>query len=80
MSFLSGLHLKSNFLAVAAFGEHVAKQALGHTANSSTIFRAYRRAITETSGKKYFGKEPEEKKPEEPKSEEKTTPERKLAS
>lgn len=46
----------SNFLA--AFGEHAAKQAMGHTANSSTLFRAYRRAITEAAGIKFFGSEP----------------------
>ena len=44
-----------NFLA--AYGEHAAKQAMGHTAGSSTLFRAYRRAITELMGRKYFGEE-----------------------
>lgn len=43
----------SNFLA--AFGEHEAKQAMGHTANSSTLFRHYRRAVREADGKKFFG-------------------------
>lgn len=45
----------SNFLA--AFGDHSAKQAMGHTEGSSTLFRAYRRAVTEKAGKKYFGVE-----------------------
>jgi hypothetical protein len=42
----------SNFLA--AFGEDAAKQAMGHTAGSTVIFRHYRRAVTEAAGKKYF--------------------------
>jgi integrase len=42
----------SNFLA--AYGEHAAKQAMGHTANSSTLFRHYRRAISEEAGKLFF--------------------------
>jgi len=42
----------SNFLA--AFGEHAAKQALGHTAGSATLFRHYRAAVTETAGKRFF--------------------------
>jgi integrase len=43
----------SHFLA--AFGDHAAKQAMGHTAGSDTLFRHYRRAVTEAGGKKYFG-------------------------
>ena len=43
----------SHFLA--AHGEEAAKQALGHTANSQTIFRHYRRAVTREAGRKYFG-------------------------
>lgn len=39
---------------LAAYGEHAAKQAMGHTANSSTIFRHYRRAVTEEDGKRFF--------------------------
>ncbi len=39
---------------LAAYGEHAAKQALGHTANSSTLFRHYRAAVTEAAGKKFF--------------------------
>lgn len=42
----------SNLLA--AFGEAEAKQAMGHTAGSTVIFRHYRRAVTEAGGKKYF--------------------------
>jgi hypothetical protein len=30
------------------------KQAMGHAAKSETIFRHYRRAITEAAGKAYF--------------------------
>jgi integrase len=44
----------SNYLA--AYGETAAKQAMGHTAGSSVIFRHYRRAVTEEAGKKFFGK------------------------
>jgi len=43
----------SHFLA--AFGDHAAKQAMGHTAGSDTLFRHYRRAVTEAAGKAYFG-------------------------
>ncbi|HEX7262397.1 MAG TPA: hypothetical protein VF258_11385, partial [Luteolibacter sp.] len=39
---------------LAAFGEDAAKQAMGHTAGSSTLFRHYRRAVTQSDGKKYF--------------------------
>jgi integrase len=46
----------SNFLA--AFGEADAKQAMGHTANSATIFRHYRRAVTSAAGRKFFGAHP----------------------
>jgi integrase len=42
----------SNYLA--AFGDDAAKQAMGHTAGSTVIFRHYRRAVTEAAGKKYF--------------------------
>lgn len=50
----------SNFLA--AYGEHAAKQALGHTANSSTLFRHYRAAVTEAAGKLFFShREPKKK-------------------
>jgi integrase len=42
----------SHFLA--AFGEHPTKQAMGHTAGSETLFRHYRRAVTEEAGKAYF--------------------------
>jgi len=45
----------SHFLA--AFGDHAAKQAMGHTAGSETIFRHYRRAVTEAAGRAYFGEE-----------------------
>ena len=43
----------SHFLA--SYGEKEAKQAMGHTAGSDTIFRHYRRAVTEKAGRKYFG-------------------------
>jgi integrase len=43
----------SNMLA--AFGEDAAKQAMGHTEGSRTLFRHYRRAVTEAAGRKYFG-------------------------
>ena len=39
---------------LAAFGEDAAKQAMGHTKGSDTIFRHYRRAVTEADGKKFF--------------------------
>jgi len=42
----------SHFLA--AFGEEKTKAAMGHSANSQTLFRHYRRAVTEADGKKYF--------------------------
>jgi integrase len=42
----------SHFLA--AFGEAAAKQAMGHTAGSDTLFRHYRRAVTEADGRRYF--------------------------
>ena len=43
----------SHFLA--AFGDHATKQAMGHTADSATLFRHYRRAITERDGCRFFG-------------------------
>ena len=43
----------SHFLA--AFGVDPAKQAMGHTAGSDTLFRRYRRAVNEADGKAYFG-------------------------
>lgn len=43
----------SHFLAWR--GEDAAKNAMGHTAGSSTLFRHYRRAVTEEAGKAYFG-------------------------
>ncbi len=42
----------SNFLV--EFGEDAAKAAMGHTANSSTLFRHYRRAVKPAAAKKYF--------------------------
>jgi integrase len=42
----------SNYLA--AFGEDAAKQAMGHTAGSSTLFRHYRRAVTAEAGRRFF--------------------------
>jgi integrase len=39
---------------LAAFGEDAAKQALGHAAGSSTLFRHYRRAVNEAQGKAFF--------------------------
>ncbi len=42
----------SNFLA--AFGEKAAKDAMGHTAGSQTLFRHYRASVTETGGRAYF--------------------------
>jgi integrase len=44
----------SHFLA--AFGEAETKQAMGHTAGSSTLFRFYRRAVTADSGRAYFSR------------------------
>jgi len=43
----------SHFLA--AFGVDAARQAMGHTAGSDTLFRRYRRAVTEADGKAFFG-------------------------
>lgn len=40
--------------ALAAWGEGEAKQAMGHTAGSTTLFRHYRRAVTKDAGEKYF--------------------------
>lgn len=40
--------------ALAAWGEGEAKQAMGHTAGSTTLFRHYRRAVTKAAGEKYF--------------------------
>jgi len=42
----------SNYLA--AFGEDAAKQAMGHAAGSSTLFRHYRRAVTKAAGERFF--------------------------
>lgn len=42
----------SHFLA--AYGADAAKSAMGHTAKSDTLFRHYRRAVTEEAGRKYF--------------------------
>ena len=42
----------SNFLA--AYGEQSCKSAMGHTAGSTTLFRHYRRAVTEDAGKRFF--------------------------
>lgn len=42
----------SHFLA--AFGDMATKQAMGHTAGSDTLFRHYRRAVTEADGKRFF--------------------------
>jgi integrase len=39
---------------LAAYGEDAAKQALGHAAGSTTLFRHYRRAVTVESGRAYF--------------------------
>lgn len=39
---------------LAAFGETKTKAAMGHTANSDTLFRHYRRAVTERDGKAFF--------------------------
>lgn len=43
----------SHFLAWK--GEDATKNAMGHTAGSSTLFRHYRRAVTEAAGAAYFG-------------------------
>ena len=43
----------SHFLA--AYGEKATKDAMGHTANSRTLFGHYRRAVLEIEGKAYFG-------------------------
>lgn len=40
---------------LAAFGEKATKAAIGHTAGSSTLFRHYARAVTESEGKAFFG-------------------------
>jgi integrase len=40
---------------LAATSEENAKQCLGHTAGSSTLFRHYRRAVTQADGLAYFG-------------------------
>jgi integrase len=42
----------SHFLA--AYGEDAAKQAMGHTRGSDTLFRHYRRAVTREDGRKFF--------------------------
>lgn len=42
----------SNWLA--AFGEDAAKLAMGHTKGSDTLFRHYRRAVTQEAGKRFF--------------------------
>lgn len=42
----------SHFLA--AYGEKAAKDAMGHSANSRTLFRHYRKAIQEEEGKAFF--------------------------
>jgi len=42
----------SNYLA--AFGEKACKDAMGHTAGSSVLFRHYRRSITEEAGQRFF--------------------------
>jgi hypothetical protein len=42
----------SHFLAWK--GEDATKNAMGHTAGSSTLFRHYRRAVTEAAGAEYF--------------------------
>jgi hypothetical protein len=40
---------------LVAFGEASTQAAMGHTEGSRTLFRHYRRAVTEEAGKKYFG-------------------------
>ena len=42
----------SNYLV--EFGEDATKAAMGHTANSSTLFRHYRRAVRPSAAAKYF--------------------------
>lgn len=42
---------------LAATDEAKAKAAMGHTANSQTLFRHYRRAVTQADGLAYFGLE-----------------------
>lgn len=42
----------SHFLG--KYGEDKTKAAMGHTPNSQTLFRHYRRAVTETQAKEYF--------------------------
>jgi integrase len=49
----------SHFLA--AYGEDAAKQAMGHTAKSSTLFRHYRRAVEKPAGLRFFGDKEKEK-------------------
>lgn len=39
---------------LVAFGEMPTKQAIGHTANSTTLFKHYARAVTPEAGKLYF--------------------------
>jgi integrase len=39
---------------LAAFGEDATKSAMGHTENSRTLFRHYRRAVLDAAGSKYF--------------------------
>ena len=39
---------------LAAYGEEAAKQAMGHTKGSDTLFRHYRRAVTKAAGVKFF--------------------------
>lgn len=58
----------SNFLA--AFGEDAAKQAMGHTKGSDTLFRHYRRAVTAEAGRRFFSVDSREQKPETRKEEE----------
>jgi len=43
----------SHFLAV--FGEDATKSAMGHTPDSATLFRHYRRAVTRKQGLAFFG-------------------------
>jgi hypothetical protein len=38
---------------LAAYGDHAAKQAMGHT-EGRTLFRHYRKAVTEADGKRFF--------------------------
>jgi integrase len=46
---------------LAATSEENAKQCLGHAAGSQTLFRHYRRAVTQADGLAYFGLKPCEK-------------------